>query len=743
MNRPLQPLVLNYPTTRQLEVFAVDDDGAIQVSWKSNNGTWNPPHPLSATSFAQPGAPLSGVYYPPGGTLEVFHVGQGSMRVLWKAPHVQDIWQGPHSITTNLPASADAHSAAVHYPPGETLEVFVVGNDGGIYGLWKAPHVQHNWQQPFRLANATNLAPAGSPLTAVHYPPGGTLEVFVAGNNGAINGLWKAPHVQHMWQHPFPLVNATNLAQPGASLAAVYYPPGENLEVFFVDNWGALTLLWKHRNEGWQGPIRLSGNDFAPPGAPVTAAYYPSGEQLEVHVVGKDGRVWVAWKDHNGPWAGHLHPLTDPDVLAPMTPLTSVFYPINEQLEVFVGDATWFSRVLWKHHNKMWAPCLTPLGPRSGVTYVPAAITRRLAQVTGTNDFISAGVRGVDLGASATHRGTHYVFFGDVPRSGRKDGPAYDADAVARVRDLSPNGISLEVIRSGQYFAPFTIRKPNGSLLVPLTNQTPTGAFSDDSFAYVFLLVFDKPGEPWPVPVSYLTRTADPASGQPYDEVFRWSDSKFWQVAPTAVDNSSVPGLPSASGRGVVMLGGGAADDGGDAVHLAWMPLEPGGPPRVTDIRYYRGKAGWSAAGDHASATPLWRLLPGYTSISLTFVPGAQRWLALYSKASPFGDRNRPLGAVVVRTASAPTGPWSDETAVFDPCRDGAFGTFMHWPDLDDLDQLDSSGLRGDTGWAYGPFILEPLTQWHPKDRTVTLHYLLSTSRPYQVQHMRSRFRLG
>jgi hypothetical protein len=743
MGRLLHPLTLNNPTARQLEVFAVDDDGAIKVSGKLDNRPWNPPHPLSATSFAQPGAPLSGVYYPPGGTLEVFHVGQGSMRVFWKASHVQDSWQGPQTVADNLPASEDAHSAAVHYPVGETLEVFVVGNDGGIYGLWKAPHVQHLWQLPFRLANATNLAPAGSPLTTVHYPVGETLEVFVVGNDGGIYGLWKAPHVQHLWQPPFPLANAINLAPRGASLSAVYYPPGETLELFFVDNWGALTLLWKHKNEGWQGPIRLSRNDFAPPGAPVTAVYYPSGETLEVHLVGLDGRLWVAWKDHNGPWTGLLHPLTNFDVLAPMTPLTSTFYPVNEQLEVFVGDVTWFVRVLWKHHNRSWAPCLAPLGPRSGVTYVPAAYTRRIAQVTGTYDFISAGVRGVDLGASANHRGTHYVFFGDVPQSGLNDCPAHDADAVAWVRDLSPNGISLEVVRSGQCFTPFTIRKPTGSLLVPLTGQTPTGAFSDDGFAYVFVLVAD--GDPWPV-VSYLTRTEDPASGQPYDEVFRWSESKFWQVAPKVVDNSLVPGLPSKSGRGVVMLGGGVVEIGGDdAVHLAWMPLEPGRPPRVANICYYRGETGWSAPGDHASATPLWRLLPGYTSISMTFVSGAQRWLALYSNALVDAKARiyRPLGAVVARTAPTPMGPWSDETPVFDPCREGAFGTFMHWPDLDDLDQSDPSGLLGDTGWAYGAFILEPLTQWHSEDQTVTLHYLLSTSRPYQVQHMSSRFRLG
>ena len=374
-------------------------------------------------------------------------------------------------------------------------------------------------------------------------------------------------------------------------------------------------------------------------------------------------------------------------------------------------------------------------------TLVPAA--RRLAQVTGTDDFISAGVRGVDMGPSVTHLGTHYVFFGDVPLSGRAEGegPIQDADAVAWVRDFSPNGISLEVVRSGQYFAPFTIRKQDGFQLTPATKQTPTGAFSDDGFAYVFFLLNENPEDPnWVAPVSYLTRCADPASGQPYDEVFRWSESKFWQVAPKVVDNSSVPGLPSASGRGVVLLGGGDAEPGRGAIHLAWMPLEPDRPPHVSDICYHRGEAGWSTPGDQASATPIWWLLPGFTSISLTFVPGAQRWLALYSTTS----ENRPLGAVVARSAPAPMGPWSGEIPVFDPARDGAFGTFMHWPDLDDLDQRDPSGFHdGDRGNAYGAFILEPLTEWHPEDESVTLHYLMSTWRPYQVQHMLSRFQLG
>ena len=481
----------------------------------------------------------------------------------------------------------------------------------------------------------------------------------------------------------------------------------------------------------------------------MTACYYPTDELLEVHVVGSDGRIWVAWKDYNGLWAGNLHPLTAPDTLPPATPITSASYPVNEQLEVFVGDETWFARVLWKHHNGMWAPCVTPLGPRTGAMYVAAAETRRVAQVSATPDFLSAGVGGVDLGANTSHGKEHFVFFGDVPRPKDVPGPVHDADVVAQVVDFAQDGVSLQVIRTAAdgFFAPFTIRRLNRALpdLVPSTNQTPSGAFSDGAFVYVFVLLHDRPGPGWPDPVTHLTRSPNPASGKPFDEVFRWSESKFLQVAPVVVDNASVPGLPSATGRGVVMLGGGLIHpgriDGGDGVHLAWMPLQRGVAPRLDEIWYHRGEAGWSA-GDHDSAAAMWRLPGGYTSLSLTFVADARRWVALYSRGSGFGDRNRPQGAVVARVAPSPTGPWSEEIPLFDPCREGAFGSFMHWPNLDDLDERDPSQQTGGTGHAYGAFVLEPLTGWREEDRTLTLHYLMSTFRPYQVHHMVSEFRI-
>ena len=266
MPTPLRPLVLSYPPTR-LELFAVDDDGAIKAAWKSDNSAWNPPVAVSPTSTAPAGAPLAGAYYPLAGSLEVFHVMRRSAWVSWKAPHFGDVWQGPHPIGGDLAAPDQAHAVAVSYPTAETLEVFVVGDDGGIRGLWKAPHVDHVWQAPFLLADAANLAPPGAPLAAVHHPPGDTLEVFVACHDGRIRGMWKAPHVHHAWQAPFALVDA-DLAPAGAPLDVVYYPPGQNLELFFVDRSGALTLAWKHANEAWKGPIRLSESGFAPAALP-------------------------------------------------------------------------------------------------------------------------------------------------------------------------------------------------------------------------------------------------------------------------------------------------------------------------------------------------------------------------------------------------------------------------------------------------------------------------------------------
>src|SRR5215468_10714533 len=68
-------------------------------------------------------------------------------------------------------------------------------------------------------------------------------------------------------------------------MAAVHHPPGETLEVFAADDDGAVKVAWKRRNEPWQPPHALTRDGFVPSGSPVVAAYHPPGRTLEAFVV--------------------------------------------------------------------------------------------------------------------------------------------------------------------------------------------------------------------------------------------------------------------------------------------------------------------------------------------------------------------------------------------------------------------------------------------------------------------------
>jgi len=82
---------------------------------------------------------------------------------------------------------------------------------------------------------------------------------------------------------------------------------------------------------------------------------------------------------------------------------------------------------------------------------------------------------------------------------------------------------------------------------------------------------------------------------------------------------------------------------------------------------------------------------------------------------------------------------WPNEVQIFKPCRDLAYGHFMHWSGLDDINRRVPPDFGDDLpGWAYGLFFLRRFTSWDPSSRELSLAYLMSTNRPYQVQVMRS-----
>jgi len=416
-----------------------------------------------------------------------------------------------------------------------------------------------------------------------------------------------------------------------------------------------------------------------------------------------------------------------------------------------------------------------PLGPPTVLS------TTRLGQLTGTVDpeglpllshpdhWRNSGVDGVDMGANTSHNDVWHIFFGDVV------GAQADGDLVARQLP-SLDTLQLMPIRISQNgpYNPYQTAGPGHPSYDLGRNRTPTGAFSyvvsNTPRVFVFAFVGDRFNPDWPVS-SVLSSKADPSQTDPltYKTEFKFSHEKFWMVSPTVVRNSEHPGLPSSVGDGLVILGGGEKD----SVHLAWMELDPvKWGPKLSTVRYFTGTPGtasWSEptgmSEDDARANPaqafqhekkakrVASLPPYFSTVSASWLPAARRWLLMTSGGvfeQPNPHRQLPQRPIVVQFGTKPWF-WSRRLDVFDPCREQAYGRYMHWTGLDDIhirvppklhldDGRDTWALE--RGHAYGGFIVDRFTKYEPLNKNVNLVYLMSTFNPYQVHVMRTVLRL-
>jgi len=764
---PAAPIAAVYqPINEHLEVFVVDATGVLNVVWKAHNGAWNAPFPLTAPNFVEPGASVTAIYYPAYQQLEVFVVDKnGVLTVIWK--NRDGPWHAPIGLSDPGFAPPGAPLVAVYQPINEQLEVFVVDANGALNVAWKANN--GIWKKPVALTGADFSKP-GASLAGVYYPPYKQLEVFVVDKDGVLNVVWKANN--GAWHSPVGL-STPGFAPQGAPLAAIYQPRHEHLEVFAVDSWGAINVIWKARNGIWNTPFALTGVDSMKVGASLTAVYYPPNEQLEVHLVDRGGAFNVLWKDHDSAWKGPVG-VTERHFV-PGASVAATFYPHYDQLEAFTTDKDGVLNVEWKVRNQAWVPCSFPLMGTLSPNVVPTRVTtptvlrtERLGQLTGSTDperlpilnnihggeWRGSGVEGTDLGANTDHNSKLYIFFGDVVPGNPAGLPARDTDLVGWTSDtvLRLGGFMLHPVKGGLYFDPFSV--DSGIGILPI-NRTPTGAFSYGSRAYVFGL-WDNPADPFlpgtqvRLPSAILASKEDPSRPGPYRLEFTFSKARFWQVAPVVVRNAEHPGLPESQGDGLVLLGGGH----GDAVHLAWMRLAPGRGPVLSSVRYYTGnpEQPWTRAENDAAralahepeAKSVVNLPPHYTSVSAAWLADAKQWVVLYSRAinDPVAKKVNPAGPIVARFGTSPWS-WSDEVQIFSTCRDLAYGRFMHWSGVDDINNRVPPAVFGDAaGFAYGAFVMQRFTRWNAVSRELSLAYLMSTSNPYQVQVMRTQVRM-
>ncbi|HVN16680.1 MAG TPA: hypothetical protein VMT73_13125, partial [Anaerolineales bacterium] len=97
--------------------------------------------------------------------------------------------------------------------------------------------------------------------------------------------------------------------------------------------------------------------------------------------------------------------------------------------------------------------------------------------------------------------------------------------------------------------------------------------------------------------------------------------------------------------------------------------------------------------------------------------------------------------------SATPWGPWSKPQVLFDATRDGAFGKFIHDPNLVPDDGLagpvigqGKSNPNAVRGGTYAPYVVERWTKVQGSE--LDIYYVLSTWNPYVVVLMKSRLQI-
>ncbi len=640
-------------------------------------------------------------------------------------------------------------------------DAFFIGDNGALFVAWVVGG--GNWFQPFQIS-PPDLAPAGA-CVAVAHQSDTQLDVFFIGSNGGLHVAWVVEG--GIWQGP-QQIGASNIAKPGGKLVAIKQNDNQ-LDVFFVGQNRRLHVAWVVGGGVWQGPqvVGAANIPYPEPGAGI-AACKQGADQLDVFLIGDDGGLYVSWSTAGGIWQGPIG-VSPRNITVPRANLAA-FNQGPDQITVqFVSSEGRLSS-MWVVGSGVWqgpAPAVPGLHPAKPGTRVSVA---RQSPDQWDAFLVNLG-GGIDV----------YWAVGRDPWQGpfqiAPPGSSFDDGAVAVVQQLddqitviscgrtgelnvnwvkelgqwqgpvsiNPEMTTVRFVTDGPYFRPFTVRGTETDLNLvwqPLSDATPTGAFSHGGKVYVFV---------YSGGLSNLTSSDWPDGPKPFNFEFVLSriggPARFLQVAPVVVRSQEIEGLNATTEEGVLLFGHGGMSDGAElrprcidpkgpsGVNLAFIPIVPGAGPSKQGARYYAGNRSWLP--DESAGRSLFTTCYYWTSLSAGRILGTGKWILLYQLSGPREVMTSHHLPIVARIADT---PWEignvPEVSVFDPQRDAAWGRFMFGPQEPDSDR--NLPHIGHPAFAYGAYLLHKYTQWDSDHRLLTIFYLMSTGRPYQVQLMKT-----
>lgn len=347
-----------------------------------------------------------------------------------------------------------------------------------------------------------------------------------------------------------------------------------------------------------------------------------------------------------------------------------------------------------------------PFKLESAQIFVPSAVSvkpgsvRKICQVLGNTDFETGqpapnrtltryGLYGTDLGQSFNWGLKTFFLFGDTVgllEEGARREADVNEDTIAYSTDTDPEDcLSLNFLagtpRPSGFAAYLTpdVKRADGSKVANGAYEVPIAGFVVNNVMYViFTTDVDWSGGlsyPRGVYASVLGKSTD--SGKTFTAVYDlsryvWNNAgdtggKFINVSVATVNNADVPGLPDASGSGILLWG--SAWNLESSVYLAYLPAAKVGDK--TAIRYFKGMASgqplWSAKED--DAVPVHGMQSPSDAhvreMSVTWNAYLKKWLMFY-------------GGGLYRFAAKPWGAWSDENVLYDAWANEGYCHYLH-----------------------------------------------------------------
>ncbi len=237
------------------------------------------------------GAPVTAVSRAPG-NLDLFIVGNdGRVYTSWWSAGAD--WSGINDDWRPIggffrPGSRITAVART----GNNLDLFITGYDGRVYSSWWSAGVDwsginDNWR------SLGGFFPPGAPVAAAART-GNNLDLFITGYDGRVYSSWWYAGVDWSgindnWR------SLGGIFPAGAPVAAVART-GNNLDLFITGTDGVVYSSWWYAGVDWSG---INDNwrplgGFFPASAPVAAAAR-TGNNLDLFIVGNDGRIYSSW----------------------------------------------------------------------------------------------------------------------------------------------------------------------------------------------------------------------------------------------------------------------------------------------------------------------------------------------------------------------------------------------------------------------------------------------------------------